>query len=482
MTFFDTTPSGRILSRFSRDVAVVDALLPSNVEGIYTTLLQLLGTVLLSIVAVPYMAIVLFLLCALYAYIQRYYSCSARELQRLESLKRSPVLTHFSETLDGRGTLRALGLGAAFEQKLIEVLDENSVTLYAQRIVERWLAVRLESMGATVSIFTALLSVIIAAHSKDLSAEDRRQVAALTGLALAYALALPGEMNWLVRQSVEFEARMNAVERIVEYSSIISERQGEEQAPRAWPASGAIEIKKLSVRYQPHLPLVLHEVSFEMKGGQKIGIVGRTGSGKSTLISCLFRLVDIEPGKILVDGVDIAALQLSELRKGLAVVPQNPVLFSGTLRDNIDPFGMFSDEEVRTAVEQSSLASTFTAVQMDESADSLQLVLSVGGSNLSQGQRQLVCLSRALLKRSQVLVLDEASSSVDMSTDASISQCIKQHFASATVITVAHRVHTIMESDVVLVLAGGHVVESGEPSVLASNPDSTFFKFIKGTE
>uniref|UniRef100_A0A3P9K0B7 Uncharacterized protein n=1 Tax=Oryzias latipes TaxID=8090 RepID=A0A3P9K0B7_ORYLA len=322
--------------------------------------------------------------------------------------------------------------------------------------VHRWLAVRLENLGNLVVFFSALFAVI----SKD-SLDS-----GLVGLAISYALNITRNLNVLVRLSSELESSIVAVERITEYTEIENEAEWitDCRPLEKWPEEGRLQFIDYKVRYRPGLDPVLHGITCNIASTEKIGIVGRTGAGKSSLTNCLFRIIEAAEGRILIDDVDISTIGLHDLRSRLTIIPQDPVLFSGTLRMNLDPFDKFSDEELWKALELSHLKDYVAGLQ-----EGLQHEVAEGGENLSVGQRQLLCLARALLRKSRILILDEATAAVDLETDNLIQKTIRKEFAHCTVLTIAHRLDTIMDSSRVMVLDAGKIVEFDSPSNLLGN-------------
>jgi ABC-type multidrug transport system fused ATPase/permease subunit len=354
LSFFESSPIGRTMSRFSRDIEVVDVLIPANLNDLFLCLVQLVIAVLASAYFVP-IVMVPFVILAIFAYrVQHYYRSSARELQRLENIHRSPVLSHVTETLAGLASIRAFGLAATFEARMGSWLDEHSKALYAQRCIERWLGVRMEGIAGLITVTVATVSVIYThMYVGGMSNTERRVLAGVGGMSLAYSLSLPGYLNWLVRQVAETEARMNSVERIRYYAQMQTEDwKGTVSKPDSWPDQGGITLKKLTLSYRPHLAPALHDLSFQVKPGQKVGICGRTGAGKSTLLlvrpshysfpillfpsplasfehhqrdvppQALFRILEVPRDTIEIDGQDTRELCLDDLRASVTIIPQ----------------------------------------------------------------------------------------------------------------------------------------------------------------
>uniref|UniRef100_A0A673IGF2 ATP-binding cassette, sub-family C (CFTR/MRP), member 3 n=1 Tax=Sinocyclocheilus rhinocerous TaxID=307959 RepID=A0A673IGF2_9TELE len=407
-SFFDTTPIGRIINRFSKDIYVIDEVLPSTILMFLGTFFASLSTMIVIICSTPIFALVIGPLALIYFFVQRFYVATSRQLKRLESVSRSPIYSHFSETITGTSVIRAYGRNAAFVLMSDMKVDENQKSYY------------------------------------------------------------PGIVSNSFSQSCEMtsdlESNIVAVERVKEYSETQTEAPWivtDKQPPPDWPPKGNVEFADYSVRYREGLDLVLRNISLKVEGGEKIGIVGRTGAGKSSMTLCLFRLLEAADGEIVIDEVKISEIGLHDLRSKLTIIPQEPVLFSGTLRMNLDPFEKYSDEEVWKALELSHLK-RFVSNQTSK----LDLECSEGGENLSVGQRQLVCLARALLRKTRILVLDEATAAVDLETDDLIQSTIRTQFEDCTVFTIAHRLNTIMDYTRVLVLDKGQIAEFDTPTNL----------------
>ncbi|XP_074476745.1 ATP-binding cassette sub-family C member 3 isoform X5 [Sebastes fasciatus] len=390
------------------------------------------------------------------AHFLRFYVATSRQLKRLESVSRSPIYSHFSETVTGCSVIRAYGRHSAFVLMSDMKVDENQKSYYPGIVSNRWLGVRIEFIGNCIVFFAALFAVTGKEH---LNAGD-------VGLSVSYALQVTMSLNWMVRMTSDLENNIVAVERVKEYSETKTEAPWEvedKKPPPEWPTEGNVEFHDYSVRYREGLDLVLKNLTLSVKGGEKVGIVGRTGAGKSSMTLCLFRLLEAASGEITIDEVKISELGLHDLRSKLTIIPQEPVLFSGTLKMNLDPFEKYSDEELWRALEHSHLHK-FVSNQ----AAKLELECSEGGENLSVGQRQLVCLARALLRKSRILILDEATAAIDLETDDLIQSTIRTQFEGCTVFTIAHRLNTIMDYTRVLVLDKGQIAEFDTPANLLS--------------
>nr|XP_057915142.1 canalicular multispecific organic anion transporter 1 isoform X1 [Doryrhamphus excisus]XP_057915143.1 canalicular multispecific organic anion transporter 1 isoform X1 [Doryrhamphus excisus] len=453
MLFFDTTPIGRVVNRFAKDIFTVDEAIPQSFRSWLLCLLGVLGTLFVICLATPFFIIVIIPLAVVYFFVQRFYVATSRQLRRLDSVSRSPIYSHFGETVSGLSVIRAYGHQERFLQHNENTIDENLKTVYPWIVSNRWLAIRLEFLGNLVVFFAALLAVI----SRDTLDSG------LVGLSISYALNVTQTLNWLVRMSSELETNIVAVERVSEYSVIDNEAMWvtNTRPSEKWPEEGRVVFENYKVRYRPGLDLVLHGISCDIGSTEKIGIVGRTGAGKSSLTNCLFRIIEAAEGRILIDDIDISKIGLHDLRNRLTIIPQDPVLFSGTLRMNLDPFDKFSDENIWRVLELSHLKEYVAGLQ-----EGLQHEVAEGGENLSVGQRQLLCLARALLRKSRILILDEATAAVDLETDNLIQTTIRKEFAHCTVLTIAHRLHSIMDSSRVMVLDSGRIVEFDSPSRL----------------
>ncbi|XP_063304600.1 multidrug resistance-associated protein 1-like [Pelobates fuscus] len=453
LQFFETTPMGQVLNRFTKDVYVIDERFHYYLRTWLNCMLDVLGTVLIIIYATPLFTLVIIPLAFFYLLIQRYYIASSRQIRRLDGASRSPVISHFGETLLGVSTIRAYGHQERFLNQNKHVVNENLVCYYNNVISNRWLAVRLEFLGNLMVFFAALFAV---------QAGDK-MTSGTVGLSITYALNITQTLNFWVRKACEIETNGVAIERICEYEEM------EKEAPwvltkrpsTSWPDQGIIEFTNYQARYRKDLDLALRDVTFQLRSTEKVGIVGRTGAGKSTLTNCLFRIVERAEGSIVIDGIDIATIGLHDLRCKLNIIPQDPVLFSGALRMNLDPLEKHSDAELWEALGMCHLKDFVQSLPKKLYHD-----ISEGGENLSVGQRQLICLARALLRKSKILILDEATASIDMETDNLLQTTIRKAFFDCTVLTIAHRLHTVLDSERVLVLDAGKVVEFGEPQKL----------------
>ncbi|XP_076194947.1 ATP-binding cassette sub-family C member 2 isoform X3 [Aptenodytes patagonicus] len=453
MSFFDTTPTGRIVNRFAKDIFTIDETIPMSFRSWLSCFMAIISTLLMIALATPFFALVIIPLSIFYYFVLRFYVSTSRQLRRLDSVTRSPIYSHFGETVSGLSVIRAYGHQERFVQQNESTMDINQKSVYSWIVSNRWLAIRLEFVGSLVVFFSALLAVISKSTLQG----------GIVGLSVSSALNVTQTLNWLVRTSSELETNIVAVERVHEYTKVKNEAPWvtEKRPPRGWPSKGEIQFIDYKVRYRPELELVLQGITCNIGSTEKVGVVGRTGAGKSSLTNCLFRVLEAAGGTIIIDEVDIATIGLHDLRQNLTIIPQDPVLFTGTLRMNLDPFDQYTDKEVWKALE---LAHLKTYVQ-DLPKGLLHLVTE-GGENLSVGQRQLLCLARALLRKAKILILDEATAAVDLETDHLIQTTIRSEFAACTVLTIAHRLHTIMDSNRVMVLQAGRIVEYDSPEEL----------------
>lgn len=467
MSFFDTTPSGRILSRFSADQTNLDFILHFFLGGCMSSYVSALGIIIVvSISTWPILVLILPLGYLFYWY-QNFYITSSREITRLDSITKAPLIYHFSETVAGIETIRCFRKEESFAKQNLDRTNINMKMDFHNNTANEWLGLRLESMGTAVLCTTAFLLVVLPSNTID---------SVTVGLALSYALSLNSGLFMTVWLTCTIENKMVSVERMRQFTTIPSE------APytidnclpsSSWPSKGKIVATRLKLRYRPTTPLVLKGVTFTIEGGKSVGVVGRTGSGKSTLILALFRLVEPSGGQILIDGIDITMLGLHDLRSKLGIIPQDPVLFEGTVRNNLDPLGIYSDEEVWRGLDKCQLAQIIA-----EKPEKLDASVTEYGGNWSVGQRQLFCFGRALLKHSKILFLDEATASVDAQTDATIQKIIRSEFQDCTVLSIAHRIPTVMDSDQVLVMDAGRVKEFDSPANLLHQSSSVFASLV----
>lgn len=481
LRFYDSTPLGRIMNRFSKDVEAID----QEVAGTGVLMIGcLLGVV--SVVVVISSVTPLFLFAAaaiflIYAVIVLLYLRTSRELKRLESVSRSPIYGHFGESLVGVTTIRAYRDETRFVKDNLLKIDSNSRPFFYVWVCNRWLTVRVDIFGSLVAFFAGMF-VILSLGKID---------AGLAGFSLTYAITFSDNALWMVRLYAFNEINMNAVERVREYLHIDQEAPAVvpgNRPPKGWPAEGHVSIENLSLRYSPELPLVIRDITAEIDPCSKIGIVGRTGAGKSTIASAFFRFLEPEDGTIYIDGIDVRKIGLFDLRRAITIIPQDPTLFAGTIRSNLDPFEAFGDETMFEALRRVNLIEPDGIVAAAGDADintnvflNLDNHVSEGGANLSQGQRQLMCLARSLLKSPRIILMDEATASIDYETDAKIQQSIRTEFSDSTIITIAHRLRSIIDYDKIMVMDQGRLIEYATPHELLQKSDSMFSQMCQSS-
>jgi ATP-binding cassette subfamily C (CFTR/MRP) protein 1 len=525
-SFFDTTPIGRILSRFSKDMFSLDVELSDYLDFVIFCALQILISLGTIVFVTPWFAAGLAPLAILYFRFLNYFRNVSRETKRLESISRSPIFAQFSETLGGLSTIRAYGQSTRFMDGFQGKVDHNTRASFCNKTADRWLAVRLELIGAFIAGLAATLASNVAISSSDDDGFTDENFASLAGLSLIFAISVTGLLNFGVRAFAQFEAAMNSCERILYYTeNIPQEAPSSSKALEAkaastannstspsppsdpssfavaaaggraatmssdWPDKGGITLTNLRMRYRSDTNLVLKGLTVSIAGGERVGVVGRTGSGKSSLLLTLLRLVEPSltddenennnayQAPISIDGVDTLRIGLKELRSKLGIIPQNPVLFSGTIRTNVDPFDEYDDDKVWQALEQCGMKES-----VENMPGMLSATVSEYGENMSAGMRQLLVLGRVLLKQCRILLLDEATSSVDLETDEEIQRTIRESFPGCTVLTIAHRINTIMDSDKILVMKDGLAEEFASPQELLANESSTFSEIVRHAE
>ncbi|MBW0487072.1 hypothetical protein O181_026787 [Austropuccinia psidii MF-1] len=471
MSFFDTTPVGVILNRFSRDVFVIDEVLARVFSSFFRTSASVISVVAVVSWTLPPFLAVCIPLMLVYRSVQIYYLATSRELKRIDATTKSPIFALFGETLAGMATIRAYGEQGRFIGENEFKVDRNQQAYFASIASNRWLGVRLEMIGNILILTAALLSVSGLASSITLDS-------GMVGVLMSYVLSITQSLNWLVRSATEVETNIVSCERVIEYTKLKQEatfETDEHHKPGPnWPDKGAVDYEDYQCKYRDELDLVLKGVNFKVKPQEKIGICGRTGAGKSTITLSLFRLIEKFGGRIMIDGIDISQIGLRDLRSKISIIPQDSQCFEGTLRDNLDPEGIKTDEELWKALEHSRLKSHIQSLE-----GGLDGKIEEGGANLSNGQRQLLCLSRALLRSSKILVLDEATSSVDPETDLDIQAVIRTEFKGCTILVIAHRLNTILDCDRILVISKGKVVEFDEPKKLLEDSKSEFYGMCK---
>ncbi|KAJ7097441.1 ABC protein [Mycena epipterygia] len=479
MSFFDTIPMGRIISIFGKDIDTIDNSLPMSMRMFLLVLCTVFGSVILITVLEHYFIIAAVIVMFGFGYFAAFYRASALEMKRLDAMLRSILYAHLSESLTGLPTIRSYGEISRFIQDNKYYIDLENRALFLTVTNQRWLAVRLDALG---SILVFLIGIFSAVGIPGVSA-------AQIGLILTYAMSLTQMFAVSTRLSAEVENYMNSVERVVHYArgDAVPKEAAHESDPQRkpaveWPAHGAIEFKDVTMAYRPGLPNVLHGISLKIRAGEKVGVVGRTGAGKSSLTLCLLRIVEYL-GEIIVDDVDIGKIGLTDLRSNIAIIPQEPTLFSGTVRTALDPFSKYDDARLWDALRRSYLVETrrSTPIEYEQPAETenkhkltLDTVIETDGANLSVGERSLLSLARALVKDSRVVILDEATASVDLDTDKKIQRTIQTQFKDRTLICIAHRLRTIISYDRILVMDAGKIAEFDTPLNLFNRDESLF--------
>ncbi|XP_041833390.1 ATP-binding cassette sub-family C member 9 isoform X2 [Melanotaenia boesemani] len=468
--FFDVTPLGQILNRFSADTNIIDQHIPPTLESLTRSTLLCLSAIGVIASITPAFLIALVPLAVAFYFIQKYFRVASKDLQDLDDSTQLPLLCHFSETAEGLTTIRAFRHEARFKQRMLELTDTNNTAYLFLSAANRWLELRTDYLGAVIVLTAAVASIW--------SLRYGLPAGGLVGLGLTYALTITNYLNWVVRNLADLEVQMAAVKKVNSFLSTESENyegsMDSSQVPEKWPQDGEIKIQDLCVRYDPMLKPVLKHVNAYIKPGQKVGICGRTGSGKSSLSLAFFNMVDIFEGKILIDGIDICKLPLQTLRSRLSIILQDPVLFSGSIRFNLDPEKKCTDDRLWEALEIAQLKNMVKALP-----GGLDAVVTEGGENFSVGQRQLFCLARAFVRKSSILIMDEATASIDMATENILQKVVMTAFADRTVVTIAHRVHSILTADLVIVMKRGNILEYDKPETLLEQEDGMFASFVK---
>ncbi|GAA5825076.1 hypothetical protein JCM11251_006090 [Rhodosporidiobolus azoricus] len=459
VSYFDQTPLGRINNRFGKDVDSIDNRLNDALQMTLVTLAQIVASIVMLGIVYQWFLLPIAAVFCIYWYMSSFYRASARTIKRHDNVLRSSLYAWFGESLTGLSTIRAFGEQERFLQNNDRFIDIENRAYYLTVINQRWLAIRLDFLGSLLAFVVAIVAV----------AERTTISPSKSGLALTTVLAVQQAVTLLVRQFAEVENNMASSERLIHYAKELKQEAPavipETAPPADWPAQGAISIQNIELRYRPELPAVLHNVSLEIKAGEKIGVVGRTGAGKSTLTQALFRIIEVGKGSIFIDGIDIATLGLTQLRERLAIIPQEPLLFNGTIRSNLDPFQRFDDARLYDALRRSWLVDRVAGADGGGQASrfTLDTKIEEEGANLSVGERSLVSLARALVKDTRIVALDEATASVDLETDGKIQATISSEFKDKTLITIAHRIQTILSYDRILVLEKGRVDSYASP-------------------
>ncbi|CAG2102975.1 unnamed protein product [Medioppia subpectinata] len=468
LSFFDVTPTGRIINRFNRDIEMIGLLLPWFMYATILYGMQAITIMAVIVYTIPIIIVMIVIVAIVFAILYRISLWTTRQLNRMNSITRSPIYSHFNESIAGAVSIRAYKTGHTFTKTLQKFIDTNlnvqKHTVAANMCVSIWTAI----IGSFIT-FSAALFVV-------LKRED--MTPGLAGFVLIYSFEIITSISWALRFVSETETEMVCVERIREYSQLEPEfswdSPPESKPPDGWPLQPSVEFIDYTAAYRPGLQPVLKGLNFKLEAGERVGIVGRTGAGKSSMTLAMFRIIEPTTGRIVIDGVDVTRIGLHDLRSKLTIIPQEPNLFAGTLRLNLDPFDNYSDQQLWTALERAHLKDFIAGT-----ADGLSYEIAESGDNLSAGQRQLVCLARALLRDTKILVLDEATAACDLETDSLIQSTIRDEFTGSTVLTIAHRLNTVLDYNRVIVLDKGVIVETDSPNNLLQNPDSVFYGLAK---
>ncbi|ODQ81978.1 hypothetical protein BABINDRAFT_170555 [Babjeviella inositovora NRRL Y-12698] len=480
MSFFETTPIGRVMNRFTSDVNQADNGLPRVFDMVISTSVEIVIAFIAITYILPLFGVFIVLMLVFYVYYQNYYQVTSRELKRITSVTLSPIFAHILETLSGIDTIRAYGQTARFEFLHVSNIENNLQSAYTNMSSNRWISYRLRVLGAISLFVVSSLCIFSLTTASPMSS-------GMIGFIITSSVDVTMRLSWFVRLAVDAQTRIVCVERIMEYIKLAPEAEpvveGKRPQPQ-WPDQGEISFVNYTTRYRENLDPVLNSISLDIKPREKVGIVGRTGAGKSTLTLALFRMIEPTEGHITIDGLNTSEMGLHDLRRNLNIIPQDSQIFQGTVRRNLDPFDQHTDDELWKVLKLAHLdvhvASMGDAGEEGEEGEEgaavgLLAKLNEGGSNLSVGQKQLMCLARALLNTSTVLVLDEATSSVDVQTDKIIQETIRSEFASKTILTIAHRLDTVMDCDRIVVLDKGEVKEFDSPATLLADKNGIFY-------
>ncbi|CAL7947692.1 unnamed protein product [Xylocopa violacea] len=473
MAFFDCNPVGKILNRFSADTGVIDKKISMSIQRLTFFVLLCGSAMIVNVIISPWFVIAAVPTCAAYYLVQRFYRRSAKHLQRLDGSTRWPITTHFSETLCGLATVRAFKHENRFMDQAMKCLDSNTNAFLLLNSSSRWLGIALDYLGAVIvgsATFTALISAEL---------YPSRVTPALVGLAINYTLLVPIYLNWVVKFTAETEMYLGSVARIsaYRYAPVEHFQQDGSQVPDKWPSKGGIIFDNVSLRYDSQREPVISNLTLKIPAGQKIGICGRTGSGKSSTVMALFRLLDITQGSISIDGLDVRQAPLEVLRSRLSAIPQDVIMFSGTIRENLDPLSEHEDGELWNALEVAQIKGVVAS-----HPEGLNFEVKEGGENFSSGQLQLLCMARAILRKSSIVVLDEATSALDATTEKNLLRAVSAAFKNRTVIAIAHRVSALLDCDRIIVFHEGKIVEDGSPGDLMQRQGGFFANMLKSNE
>eukprot|EP00123_Amoebidium_parasiticum_P018050 comp24080_c0_seq1/m.43365 comp24080_c0_seq1/g.43365 ORF comp24080_c0_seq1/g.43365 comp24080_c0_seq1/m.43365 type:complete len:1444 (-) comp24080_c0_seq1:309-4640(-) len=472
MAFFDTTPLGRIVTRFSYDTETLDYILPTLLSSTIASASWIVSALFVMGTVTPYSLLGVLPVLSLFLYLQSYYRTTCLQLQRLDAVSRSPIQAHFAETLNGTVTIRAFRQSASFVKDNDHLVNSNTCALLAFTVSQRWLGMRLELLGTVITTVVALCAWLARSTL----------TGGLAGLVVMWSFNMTVSFNFLVTNSTQMEAKMTSAERVLYYANNLTpeaelETKPEKRPPETWPTQGAMTFDDVQLQYRPGLPHALKGLTASIRPKEHIGVVGRTGAGKSTIAVALFRLVETCGGNVSVDGIPLQGLGLSDVRgRAMCIIPQEPVLFSGTLRSNLDPFDQYDDASIWDALRWVDMSSVISNMP-----DKLHSRVEERGHNFSTGQRQLLCLARALLRRPKILIMDEATASVDAATDHLIQHTVRNAFAQSTIIEIAHRLHSVMDADRVIVMSAGKVAEFDSPYALLQDPQSMFSTLVEST-
>lgn len=479
-SFYDTTPAGRIMARFSKDIEMIDLVIPETLNFSYNMIFTVLGVLGVIIYASTWLIILVVVVLVVYTFVWRFYSATNRAQKRIDSINRSPLASIITQTLSGLTTIRAYNCIKLFDVNHTRAVNAASRSTCSWRATQRWLLIRIDFMSSIMAVVVACVACALVYGGDTL--EDRIDLLSVLSLAVTYTISVGGAMGFLVIILADLESSMNSVERCYEYAfEVPQERQviygtgpGEKpQPPANWPQQGAVTFKDVCLRYAPDKPQVLKDINIHIKPREKVGIVGRTGSGKSTIMLALFRMVEIESGAMFFDGIDLSDVDIPDVRQALTIIPQDPMLFQGTIRSNLDPFSKSTDDQVWEALDKVGMRE-----RVDLDGRGLLAIVTEKGNNFSVGQRQLLCLARALLKKCKILLLDEATASVDFESDAMIQRTIRNEFKNVTILTIAHRLATVIDSDKILMMDHGVAAEFEHPALLLRDSKTQFHSMV----